>query len=127
MAEQEIIIEKEESKKPDWIKLKPNEIEKTIVDLANEGNSPAKIGLILRDKYGIPKVKSILNKKIEEILKAKNIKYPTETEGSEKKIKTLHSHIEANKHDYSAQKSLEKSLWHLKRLQNQKVFASTSD
>ena len=43
--------------KTDWIKMKPEEITKKIVELGKQGIQPEKIGLILRDEYGIPKVK----------------------------------------------------------------------
>ena len=75
----------ETEKKPSWIKMKPKEVEELVVKLAREGNSPAKIGLILRDKHGIPKVK-LLGRKVEKILKSTNVKYITEKVEIEKKI-----------------------------------------
>ena len=37
-----------------WVEYEKEEIEAIAQKLAKEGNEPAKIGLILRDRYGIP-------------------------------------------------------------------------
>lgn len=71
----------EEIKKPDWVKMKPAELEKIVVDLYKEGVSSAKIGLILRDKYGVPKAK-LLGKRITKILKDAKTKLRYEKEKS---------------------------------------------
>ncbi|MEM2455020.1 MAG: 30S ribosomal protein S15, partial [Candidatus Bathyarchaeia archaeon] len=44
---------------PAWCKYTPEEVVALVVKLAKEGNSPSKIGVILRDQYGIPLIKSI--------------------------------------------------------------------
>jgi len=121
MAEEKIKKEEktevaEENKKPDWVKMKPAEVEKLIVELAKQGESPAKIGLILRDKHGIPKAK-LLGKRISEILKEAKIKITPEKELVQKRIDILNKHIANNKHDQSAKKTLIKQLWTLKRAQ----------
>lgn len=107
--------QKEELKKPDWVKLKPSEIKEKIISLFHEGNSPEKIGLILRDEYGIPKTKAILNKKISIILKEEGINTNPELDSINKKITKIRSHLEKNKHDYTASKSLTKKLWAVQR------------
>ena len=111
-------IEKEEEQaeekpeKESWIKTKPEQLEKIIKELAEQGNSPAKIGIILRDKYSIPKAR-LLGKKIVKILKNSNFKYTTEKDTINEKIERIKSHIEKNKADKSAKRSLAKRLWHL--------------
>jgi len=57
---------------PSWIKMKPDEIKEIIVKFANEGKSPSQIGLVLRDKYGVPKTK-LLGKSIREILEESQV------------------------------------------------------
>lgn len=101
--------------KSGWTKPKPVEIEKIVIDLTKQGNFPSKIGIILRDKYNVPKTK-ILGKKITKILKDNNIKYLTEKDLTEKKIEKLKLHIEKHKQDYTASRSLTKQLWALYRL-----------
>src|SRR5262245_10449620 len=84
-----MVIEKEETKektsKPSWVKMKSEELEKIVVDLAKKGESPAKIGLILRDTHGVPKAK-LLGKKITHILKEHGIAYASEQDRVEKRI-----------------------------------------
>ena len=49
---------------PDWIEYSTEEIEELILKLNKEGNSASKIGVILRDQYGIPDVKVVTGMKI---------------------------------------------------------------
>nr|AOZ56003.1 ribosomal protein S15P/S13E [uncultured korarchaeote] len=53
---------------PSWTRMKAAEIEEVIVDLAKRGVPPSRIGLILRDSYGIPLVKRVLGVKLTKIL-----------------------------------------------------------
>ena len=57
--------------KPSWLRMKEKELELLIVKLAKEGKSSSVIGLELRDSYGIPDVKTVTGKRIQEILKEK--------------------------------------------------------
>lgn len=103
------------SEKSSWIKTKPAELEKIVIDLAKQGNSPAKIGVILRDKHTIPKAK-LLGKKITKILIDNNISYIKDKDIAAKKIEKLKAHLEKQKSDYCAKKSLAKNLWLLHSL-----------
>jgi small subunit ribosomal protein S15 len=125
--DKEIVVEKEievkekkessaKSTAPSWVKMKPAELEKIIVELGRKGENPSKIGLILRDTHGVPKAK-LLGKKIVQILKENKVQYKTEKETSEIKIGNLKSHITKNKHDYSASRSLAKELWALHKIE----------
>src|SRR3989344_4471477 len=106
---------KKSEKAPSWVKIKPEEVEKIVLDLAKRGESPSKIGIILRDQHGVPKTK-LLGKKICQILKENNMEIQTDKFVVSNKIETLKKHIKDNKHDYSASKSLTKSLWKQYRL-----------
>jgi small subunit ribosomal protein S15 len=112
MSHSPIQLEKGDSKdkKPSWIKIKPAELEKLIIGLAKEGHDLAKIGLILRDKHGIPKTK-LFGKKISHILKEREVEYIDETKIIEERTNKLKSHIAKNKHDHPASRSLTKKLW----------------
>jgi len=119
MAEEKEKMEskKEKSvKKDSWIKMKPAELEKIVIELAKQGESPAKIGLILRDKYGIPRAK-LLGRKITKILKEKGFDEDFEKKEVEKKIEKLKEHLRGNKHDYSASRALTKRLWALNAIE----------
>jgi small subunit ribosomal protein S15 len=96
-------------------KLKVADIDKKVVELSKEGNSSEKIGLILRDKYGIPRVK-LYGKKIEKILKENNLEANSEFHNIQRKTEKLKKHFERNKHDYSSKKSLIKNTGRVNRL-----------
>ena len=106
--------------KPRWIKMKPEEMEKVIVELAKEGETPAKIGAILRDKYGIPNSK-LFGKKVTRVLRERYVKYKGEKDILDGKVEKLKGHILKHKHDYSASKSLTKKLWVLNKFEKLKI------
>ena len=85
--------------------MKPEEIEKIVVDLAKKGIPAEKIGLILRDEHGIPKAK-LLGKKIGQILKEKNISANSEYDNIVKKIDKMKKHSEIHKHDYHPKRAI---------------------
>ena len=45
------------AQKTDWMKSKPADLEKKVIELAKQGLSAEKIGLKLRDELGIPTLK----------------------------------------------------------------------
>jgi len=105
-------------KKLSWVKMKPAELEKIVVDLAKKGANPAKIGLILRDEHGIPKAK-LLGKRITEILKENNINFKTDKEIIQERLENIKVHMGKNKHDYSASRALTKKLWMVHKIKKQ--------
>ena len=90
--------------------MKPAELEKIVKELAEQGNNPAKIGNILRDKYGIPNVR-LLGKRMTKILKDSNTNYISEKDIVSKKIEGLRAHSAKHKYDNPAKRSLAKQLW----------------
>lgn len=111
------------SKKPaipatDWISYNKNEIEKLIIKLSKEGNQTAKIGLILRDVYGIPLVKPIIGKTISQVLKENKIypEYPEDLLNLMKKAVRLREHLTENKRDAHSKRGLELTESKVRRL-----------
>lgn len=100
-------ISKETLKKPVWLKYTKEEIKEIILNLIKKTPelTSEKIGLILRDNYGIPKTK-LYGIKIGAILKEDNLYKNPETENVSKKIKKLESYLEKNKQDKKAKRSL---------------------
>lgn len=85
-----------------FVKLKDKEIVSIIQKLAKEEDmKPSKIGLVLRDTYGVPDVKLICKKSISEILKEGNLLHavPEDLEALVTKAKALRKHLEKNKRD----------------------------
>ncbi len=87
-----------------WVNIKPEEVEKKVIELAKEGMSPSKIGLVLRDQQGIPRAK-LLGLRIKHILEKAKLWQDPETANLKVKIETLVKHQSSNKHDQPARKS----------------------
>ncbi len=110
------------SKKPkdaslDFVKYSKEEIRELIVSLGKKNKSASEIGLILRDKYGIPDVKAILGEKITQILKKEKLyKEPEDLENLKSKAKTMEQHLEKNKKDINSKRYLELTKAKIRRL-----------
>ncbi|MEK6914646.1 MAG: 30S ribosomal protein S15 [Nanoarchaeota archaeon] len=96
-------MKKSESKKPVWLKFTKEEIKAIILKLSNKGINAEKIGLILRDQYGIPNVK-LYNLKIKEVMGDK-FSEPSII-NLEKKFEKIIKHFEKNKQDTTAGRAL---------------------
>ncbi|MBU5575348.1 MAG: 30S ribosomal protein S15 [Nitrososphaerota archaeon] len=100
------------SKKPlipaDWVEYSPEEVIRLVVKLRKDGLSASKIGLVLRDQYGIPSVKSITGKSILQILKENKINksIPEDLYNLLKHAVKVSEHLAKNKKDYSAKRGL---------------------
>jgi len=103
-------------KKPSDDRAKAEDIEKVVVDLGKKGIPPAKIGLILRDKHDVPKIKH-LGKKITQILKENKIEYETDLDTINKKIKKIEKHYGENKQDKRAKREIVRFIGSRKKLE----------
>ena len=92
-----------------WVRYKAKEVELLIVKLAKEGHKPSKIGLLLRDSYGIPSIKDILSKGITHILKEHELSadIPEDLLNLIKRSVMLKKHLEENHKDMSAKRGLQ--------------------
>jgi small subunit ribosomal protein S15 len=93
---------------PAWSNTDTAAIEKIIVDLRKEGTSSSKIGLVLRDKYGVPDVKLATGKRIGDILKENKMatEIPEDLRDLMKKALGLRKHLEENKKDLHNKRQL---------------------
>ena len=94
---------------PSWCKYQPEEVEAFVIKLAKEGNSPSRIGTILRDQYAIPLVKPITGKTIVKILKEAELApaMPEDLGNLLKKADRLAVHLEKNKKDLHNKRALQ--------------------
>ncbi len=115
---------KSSSKKPvvrkpkKWTKVKKKEIEELVIKLANERKTSAQIGLILRDKHGVPDVKVATGKTISKIMKENEV-YPDLPEDMMsllRKAVALRDHLERHKPDKHSKKGLENLESKIRRL-----------
>lgn len=106
------------SKKHSWTPLKKKEIETLVVELAKQRHSSAKIGILLRDKYGVPDVKIATGKTISRIMEENKIypELPEDMISLLRKAVKLREHLETNKADKHSKKGLENLESKIRRL-----------
>jgi len=94
---------------PSWCKYQPEEVEALVTKLAKEGNSPSRIGMILRDQYAIPLVRPITGKTITRILKDAELALamPEDLGILMKKAESLAVHLEKNRRDLHNKRALQ--------------------
>jgi small subunit ribosomal protein S15 len=94
---------------PAWSNTDKAAIEKVILDLRKEGASSAKIGLVLRDRYGVPDVKLALGKRIGEILREHKVasEIPEDLRDLMMKALGLRKHLAENKKDLHNKRQLQ--------------------
>ena len=85
---------------PVWCKYSPEEVKAFVIKLAKDETPPSKIGVILRDQYGIPLVKSIVGKSIKQIID-EGIEIPIHDDlnNLHQKDTILSQHLNINKAD----------------------------
>jgi small subunit ribosomal protein S15 len=106
------------AKKPEWVGLSAEEVFDAIEKLAREGNNASKIGLILRDQYGVPDVALVTKKKVTQILKEKNLapENPEDLNNLIRKAVKLRAHLDSHKKDKANTRGLELMESKIKRL-----------
>lgn len=94
--------------KPIWVRYSDKEVEQLILKLIKQGKSPSYIGIILRDTYGVPNVRDLLNKKLSKFLEENNIlpKLPEDLTSLIKNEIKIVKHLNKNKHDMHAKRGL---------------------
>lgn len=114
------IMEKKQtgSKAPEWLELKAKDIEQIVFELRGQGLSSSEIGLILRDRYGVPDVKLATEKKITQILKEKNVgpKVPEDLQNLITKALELKKHLDLNLKDVHNKRALQLMESKIRRL-----------
>ena len=95
----------EKLEKPVWLKYTEDEVKEIILKLAEKVLTSEKIGLALRDQYGIPKTK-IYNIKIGQVLKEKNKFIEPALSNLQKRTERIEEHYKKNKQDKKAGRSL---------------------
>lgn len=86
---------------PEWSNTDAEEIEKIVVDLHKDGMSSSQIGLVLRDKYGVPDVKLATGKRLNEILREKGLEseIPEDLRNLMQRALGIRKHLAENKKD----------------------------
>ncbi len=101
-----------------WVSYKPKEVEVIISKLAKEGTSPSKIGMVMRDTYGIPDIELLVGKKVTEILAEKKAAptIPEDLMSLIKKNILIKKHLDKNKKDMPAKRGMQLTESKIRRL-----------
>lgn len=94
---------------PAWSNTDIKAVEKVIVDLRKEGVSSARIGLVLRDRYGVPDIKALTGgKRIGDILRDNKLQseIPEDLRDLMKKALGLRKHLSENEKDLHNKRQL---------------------
>ena len=96
----------------------PEEVEKLVVELRNSGLSSSQIGIVLRDTYGIPNVKSVTKKSLTELLRDGGVapELPEDLFNLITKALNLRDHLEENKKDLHNKRALQLTESKIRRL-----------
>jgi small subunit ribosomal protein S15 len=114
-------------KHPEWSSLNPREIEARILELSKAGKSTSEIGMVLRDQYAVPNVKTATGKSISAILASNKMK-PEIPEDLRDLIRTALSvkkHMDANRKDLKNKRNLQLAESKIRRLT--KYYKGTGD
>ena len=86
---------------PSWLQVSSSQVGEHIVKLARKGMYPSQIGVTLRDKFGIPQVKSVTGNKILRILKKNGVapEVPEDLYHLMKKALSVRKHLEKFRKD----------------------------
>jgi small subunit ribosomal protein S15 len=103
---------------PEWSKISSDEVISIILDLWKQGISTSEIGMILRDRHGVPDAKLITSKKITTILRENNVasNIPEDLTNLIVKALKLRKHISVNKKDVHNKRSLNLTESKIRRL-----------
>ena len=103
---------------PSWSDTDVKAIEKVIIDLKKEGYSSSRIGLVLRDRYGVPDVKLVLGKRIGQVLEENGLRseIPEDLRNLIAKALGLRKHLAENKNDLHNKRQLQLTESKVRRL-----------
>ncbi len=103
---------------PEWSETSPQDIEKIVVKLRNQGLSSSVIGVMMRDKYGVPDVEVATGKKIVQILKENKLasELPEELQNLINKAVRLKEHLSGSPKDLHNKRSLHNTESKIRRL-----------
>lgn len=104
--------------KPAWVRYGSKEVEQLVVKLAKQEVKPSQIGIILRDSYGIPDIKTITKKSITKILEENKVlpHMPEDLTSLIKKQIKITKHLEKNHKDMPSKRGLQLTESKIRRL-----------
>ena len=103
---------------PEWAATDKKELEDLIVSLAQDGNSTAIIGTILRDQHAVPDVRLVTGERISQTLARNGIspRYPEDMMNLMRRALSLIDHLAGNRKDLHNRRQLELCESKIRRL-----------
>lgn len=94
---------------PSWVRSTPDEVRAVILKLAKEGMPQSRIGLTLRDDYGVPLAKPVLGKSIGRVLAEGKVspKLPQDLQDLIERAQRVQRHLKIHGSDRKNVHSLE--------------------
>ena len=94
---------------PEWSNSQKEEVEEIISQLSKEGNSSAMIGMILRDKHGVPDARLVTGERISKTISRLNdgSNYPEDLMSLMRRALRLIDHLSQNGKDLHNSRQLE--------------------
>jgi small subunit ribosomal protein S15 len=104
---------------PEWVPLTATEIEDLIVKFTEQGLVSAKIGLNLRDQYGVPNVRLATGKTVTEIMREKGVmpNLPEDLSNLMRRAISLNVHAKEHRGDVSNLRGLNLIEARIRRLE----------
>ena len=104
---------------PEWVPLTATEIEDLIVKFTESGMTSARIGLTLRDQYGVPDVRLATGKTVIEIMKEKRVmpNLPEDLSNLMRRAISLNVHVKEHRGDVSNLRGLHLIEARIRRLE----------
>ncbi len=93
---------------PTWVPLNATDIEGIVEKMAKDGVGSARIGLVLRDQYGVPDVKLATGKTVSDIMKEKGAysALPEDLSNLMRRAIALNAHLKDNPRDIANKRGL---------------------
>jgi small subunit ribosomal protein S15 len=106
------------TEEPSWSTMTSEEITNVVTDLWKQGISTSEIGMVLRDKYGVPDVKLATGNKITKILKNNGEKFavPEDLYNLIVKAIAMRKHMNYNHKDVHNKRALQNTESKIRRL-----------
>jgi small subunit ribosomal protein S15 len=97
------------AKVPEWSDTSKEELEKLIMKLHDGGLPPSRIGLTLRDQYGVPSTKLVLGKNMNRFLKENNAlpEIPEDLANLMRRALLIRKHLKSNNKDIHNKRALQ--------------------
>lgn len=97
------------AKVPEWSDTSKEELEKIVMKLHDGGISSSRIGLTLRDQYGVPSAKLVLGKNLNRFLKENNAlpEIPEDLGNLMRRALHIRKHLKSNAKDVHNKRALQ--------------------